>query len=254
MALGQKYDNNKKNFDPTLYSEYKLYNSEGIDPSALSFKFWNRMLCISISPKKDGTGDQITYDHENSGKIYLTYIKAKMLYDEMEAFMKNASEFKNRGVTTNSGGLISISNGVEFGINNPVLTIQKFSESGELEASYAYEFKSEHNYAVRNMDAKNPSNFEKVFYSNIELELFLIILKDYVHAMNGAIAYSVQEYGKYDQSRMNTKLEAIAEKLGVEFKSASNAKTGYKSSSMFDKAPGKTYSNASLEDLENYMD
>ena len=52
MALGN-YDNNKKEqYTPTYYSAYNTGNAEGVDPSSLSYTFFNRMLKLSISPLK----------------------------------------------------------------------------------------------------------------------------------------------------------------------------------------------------------
>ena len=84
MALGN-YDNNKKEqYTPVYYSEYGTGNPEGIDPSALSYTFYSRMLKLSISPLKMNNGDKIAYDHDNAAVAWLTHTKARMLYDQIK--------------------------------------------------------------------------------------------------------------------------------------------------------------------------
>ena len=69
MALGN-YNNNdsnqKKGYEPILYSPYNTSNREGVDPSALSYQFYNGLLKISISPMKAGAkkDDVDVWDHE----------------------------------------------------------------------------------------------------------------------------------------------------------------------------------------------
>ena len=51
MALGNYNDNNNKRYsEPLVYSQFGTSNTEGEDPSALSFSFYNKMLKITITP------------------------------------------------------------------------------------------------------------------------------------------------------------------------------------------------------------
>lgn len=220
MALGDNnYDNNnKKYYEPTVYSPYKMSNTEGVDPSALSFSFFRNLLKVSISPMKQNTGDKIAFDHENAISVYLTHTKARMLASEIKNVMENSESTNNGGVPTGSDGLISFSNGKELGINSPCLIIRKIDANGNVLSSYVYQFKCAYHYSIRNFNESN-SKHDRYFYDNIEVDQFLTLLDEYYRAMTGAIAYSIIDQQKYDTSRMNTKIESIAEKLGVSFKS-----------------------------------
>ena len=230
MALGN-YDNNKKEqYMPVYYSEYGTGNSKGVDPSSLSYTFYNRMLKLSISPLKMNNGDKIAYDHENAAIVWLTHTKARMLYDEIRKVLDG--EITNGGVNTGNEGLIRFSDGKELGVNNYCLIINKVNENGEVLSSYAYEFKTKHHYGVENYDPKDSSH-KKNYYNTIEVEQLMDLLKQYYEAMSGAMAYSVIEGMRFNTSSNNTKMDLIMSKLGVEYKSGMTSRSS-SSRSFFD--------------------
>lgn len=253
MAIGNNYDNNKeKQYNsPTLYSNYKLSNTEGVDPSAINYTFWNGLLKISIAPMKSNTNGEVQFDHENNIEIYLTHIKAKLFAEEIALFKQNPVAYNNVGVNT-AKGLISISNGKEFGITTPVLVIRKIDTQGKIESSFAYQFKADYHFSVRNYD-QDTGAFDKIYNNNIELDMLEAILLDYYRSMNGAMAYSVMEYGRFKDNKMTNTLNSMAEKLGVETGFKSNKFSGQKPQSIFDNAKGRTYTNADLSDIEELM-
>lgn len=257
MALGDTYNNNKKDYEgknsPTVYSKFSWSNTESkIDPSRLSPTFWNGMLKLAIAPLKPNSNpDIIEFDHENAGAVYLTHIKAKMLADEITLFLSNMEAYKNQGVTSGSG-LVSISNGKELaGALTPCLIIRSIDESGKSVASFLYEFKSDYHYSIRNYNEKDAS-FDKFYNVNLEIEMLRDLLLEYHISMSGALAYSVLEFGKYEAGRTTAKLDGIAEKLGVST-NTNNKKSYSKNTSAFDKASGRGYTNKDLDDIENEM-
>lgn len=249
--LGDTYNNNKKkgNYSPMVYSRYSFANSESkIDPAKMSFTFWNGLLKIAIAPFIE---DKLEYDYDNEGAIYISHFKAKMLAEEISLFLANPEEYKNRGITSGDG-LISVSNGVEVtGKTNPCIIIRKIGEDGKPSASYLYEFRNEYHYSVRNYN-ESDSDFDKVYNNNLELEMFKQILIDYYQSMSGALAYSVIDYNRFNNSRVNTKLDSIAEKLGISYGKGKNNSRG-RSSSIFDNAEGRSYTNKDIDDIENEM-
>lgn len=249
MALGN-YDNNKKEqYLPVYYSEYGTGNSEGVDPSALSYTFYNRMLKISISPLKMNNGDKIAYDHDNAAIVYLTHTKARMLYDQILRVLNG--EITNGGVTTGKEGLIRFCDGKELGVNNYCLLINKVNESGEVLSSYAYEFKSKYHYAVENYDPKN-SNHKKAYYDKIEVEQLLDLLRMYYEAMTGAYAYANLDALRFVNNSTSTKIDLIMSKLGVEYKSGMTSRSS--SRSFFDTseptASERSMRSATMDELE----
>lgn len=222
MALGDTYNNNeRRNYSPSVTAGYRFSNPDStIDKTSLSFTYWNKLLKISIAPKKETEGDTIAFDHENAGNVYLSHTKALIFYKEIMRFLDeytNGTAVTNAGVNTGKEGLIYICDGKEFNAEGPCLVIRKIDEHGHSVSDYAYEFRRGLHSSIINYEAKT-SNFESRFYDLLEIEQFANLLKSYYESMTMAIAYSIQETNKYDTSRMNTKLKIIGEKLGVEFK------------------------------------
>ena len=251
MALGN-YDNNKKEYyTPTYYSQYGTGNEKGVDPSSLSYTFFNRMLKISISPLKLDNGGKVAYDHDNADSIWLTHSKARMFYNEIKKVLNG--EITNGGVNSGDEGLIRFIDGKELGVNSYCLVINKIdSQSGQTNASYAYEFKTNHHYAIENFNP-NDASHKKVIYKNLEVEQLLDMLKTYYEAMTGAVAYTVMDANRYETNRNNTKIDLIMSKLGVEYKSGMASRQST-SRSYFDTTQpsdnDRSMRKASMEELE----
>lgn len=223
MALGDNYngnDNNKKKYyEPILYSPYGTSNTDGVDPSALSYSFFNGLLKISIAPMKPGAqpGDRQLWDHDNAVSVWLTHVKARMLHDEIIEILNNPDSMNNAGVTTGNEGLISFSNGKELGAANPCLIIRKVDQNtGEVTSTYAYEFKTKHYWSVRNFDPADPKAYDSKTFGNLEIEELITILEQYYTSISGAAPYANVYAQRFDQNRMNTKISLIMDKLGIE--------------------------------------
>lgn len=262
MALGDTYNNNeKKNYSPSVNSGYRFSNPEStIDKTSLSFTYWNKLLKVSIAPRKEIEGDVISFDYDNAGTVYLSHTKAFMLYKEMINFLemyKQGTAQTNAGVATGSEGLIYICDGKEFSADGPCLVIRKIDENGNCTSTFVYEFKRDVHSSVINYTEKTKS-FESNLYELLEIEQIINLLKSYYEAMTMAVAYSVQEANKYDTSRLNTKLKIIGEKLGVEFTKQDNkfrnSNTSYFSNAKSSKEQSYTgattaYEAGSLDDI-----
>lgn len=229
MALGD-YDNNKKKYyEPILYSPYGTSNTDGVDPSALSYQFYNGLLKISISPMLPNAkpNDKQIWDRDNAVSVWLTHVKAKMFCDEIKYVLAHPDECNNGGVPTGTDGLISFSSGKELGVSTPCLIIRKIDpESGSVQSVYAYQFKDKHYKAVRNFNPDSPTEYDSVNYPNLEIENLITILEDYYKSTSGAIAYSVMNGMKYDIHRNNTKMALIMDKLGIEKPEYGNGNSG----------------------------
>lgn len=221
MALGDTYNNNeRKNYSPSVSAAYRFSHPEStIDKTSLSFSYWNKLLKVSIAPKKETEGDTIAFDHDNAGSVYLSHTKALMLHKEMVNFLeqyKKGAAPANVGVSAGAEGLIYICDGKEFSAEGPCLVIRKIDEDGNCTSTFVYEFRRDVHSSVVNYKEKTKS-FDSNKYELLEIEQIINLLKSYYEAMTMAVAYSIQETNKYDNSRMNTKLKIIGEKLGVEF-------------------------------------
>lgn len=273
MALGNNYDNNKKantknDYNFSLDSVYRFYNGEStIDKTGLKFGFWNNMLKISIAPKSETIGNSngeeyATYDWEKATTGFISVTKAQILYRELEKFLADPSAFTNIGVPLGGAGkVLYVCNGKEFGSNSLCLVMLGVDDSGNVQSTSVYEFKSNYNFAIRNYDAANKT-FDKVYYDNIEVESMINVLKEYCNAMVGAHAYSTIMGNMKNNVRTKYSLEAIANKIGADlgYGNSNYGSNNRSSSSSFfnnngnvsDK-PEPHFTNASLSDFENSL-
>jgi len=248
MAFGSTYNNNqqaaaKSGPEVTIYSGYRMNNAESkIDPTCLTFRFWKSNLCVGIFPKKNTGNDEVSFDMDNGITIYLSHTKARILANELRLFLSDPVSYNAVGVPSGSAA-ISISNGSEYGKNTPVLTIRKVSETGEVVASFAYEFKTNFHFAIRNYDGKN---FDSAYddYKNLEIEQFITVLEEYVKASTNAVAFTVMDQRKYSQARMENKIDAIASNLGIDTARSSGSSRRFSGNTYFNNASGGNSSNS----------
>lgn len=222
MALGD-YNNGdnakRKYYEPDVASSYGVSNTDGVDPSALSYRFTLGMLVVSISPMLPSAkpDDARLWDHDNKVSIWLTHSKAKMLLEEIEYIQAHPDTVNNGGVDTRSGGLISFSIGKELGASGPCLIIRKIDQdSGEAVSTYAYQFKTDYYRSIRNYNPSAPNESERVNYPNMEVEEFKDLLRTYASSIGGSQAYANMYYQRFETNKMNTKIRLIMDKLGIE--------------------------------------
>ena len=265
MAFGSTYNNNQKSSNTpelTVYSNYRMNNAESkIDATCLTARFWKNNLCIGIFPRRNTGNDEVSFDMDNGITIYLSHTKARILKHEIELFLSDPITYNSVGVPSGQAA-ITISNGSEYGKDNPVITIRKVTETGEVVASFTYEFKTNAHYSIRHYDGKN---FDAVYedYKYLEIEQLITLLDEYAKASTNAIAFSVMEQRKYSYARLDTKIDQIAASLGVETARSSNSsKNRYNGTSYFSNNSGSengssgyssspvSYGSASIDDLD----
>ena len=267
MALGDQYNNNKPQYkEIEVYSAYGMTNAEGVvDPSALSISFFRQLMKIAIAPKQQTADGSIKWDNENAAIVYLTHIKARILYEGIKNVLDpNKPEIHNAGVNSGSGetvGLITFSDGKSEGLSGPCLIIRKIDQAGRPVSTYMYEFKQQYHSAIINFDG-NTSKFDHMYFDNLEIKQFMDALKEYYTAMTHANAYSVMYQQRFDMSRIHTKLNAIADKVGA---SPENTKGSYNGggNSFFNNRSANSTSHsatssatrqATLDDLESELE
>lgn len=250
MALGTYNNNNKKSgsTELTVYSNLKMNNIQSeVGKTSLSFSFWNNMLGIQFAPV-NVSGDNVSYDKENSITIWLSSYKALMLSKEIERFM--AGKATNVGVHTRTG-IINISDGSEFGVSNPCITIRKISLEGQVTDTITYEVRTNYHYSIDNFVERGGTapSFEKNFaYNDIELEMIKIQCEEYVKSMAMAHAYATTEIVARQLKRLDYKLNKIGEAQNISFDFNSNG--GGSRGSYFDN-DSSSYGGGS-DNLANY--
>lgn len=238
------YNNNKdQNKNTTTTYSISFANPDSrVDPSRIVFAFFETNVKVSIHPKiANATPEQGMYDKDNGISVYLNANKAKILANELRLFLQDPVRYNGVGVAVNTG-VISISNGVEYGVNAPVITIRRLSENGTVESSFAFEFGSnDSNSSLR--DYTGGSSFTLVTdeYKDNDILYIIDTLEDYYHASNNAIAHTVVKQMSYSMSRMSNNITSIANALGVTPASGSNGgQRRYNNTSYFKNSNGST--------------
>lgn len=246
-------NNEKKNYSPTVYSRYSLNNPNGVDPSVVNFSMWSKTLKITFTPYKEVQKEgEYNLDKDNAGSANITHVKAKQLLDEIIEFEKDPDKYSNLGVISGSA-LLSISNGKELGVNSPCLILRMIDEEGNQTSSYAYEFSKDYHYVIRNYD-KDTRKYEKVFDNGIELDMFKTLLRKYYEEQSGATAFAVLDNFKYSITFTNNKIDAIVDKLGIDYKSGKSNNNYKKSQTAFSKASDSeivSYSKGTAKTLDD---
>lgn len=263
MALSGQYSNKENgkfvNYHCSkVFSNYTFANgSSEVDQTKLVPTFELGMLKLNIYPKIQNSGtDYDKFDTENGASIYLTHTKAKLLLDDAREFFKNPDMATSVGVDSGTGdnqGIIQFSNGAEFGVTHPCLVIRRLdvSNGGSITASFAYEFKTQTHYTIRNFDP-NTMNFDRIYHDDLEIEQFFTLLEQYVLAQTNAVAFTVKEQLHYINNKADEKMNAVLEHLGIEIKNNNGNSNNKNSVSIFgDKNSGRSFSTKTIEDIDN---
>ena len=220
MALG---DNNKKqSYENTFFSRIKFTNYN--EKKSLSFSFCKGLLKVTINEIKE-TFSGLEYGELAS--IYLSPNKAFILKNQLLTL----KSLKDSATTTNAygvdAGIGEVKSFIAFG-NTPESTkddIQRFLIIGKVQPDGTVVERTSFNFNHKYYFGIEWSNVDKMdcsttYQNDVELDMFIVLLDEYIKAINGACAYSVIDMGRFDYSRINTKIELVMNKLGIESKSS----------------------------------
>lgn len=265
MSLGNGYDNNtgrngngnnNSEREPYMYPVVKFRNpGSKVDPTALQYQFLYGLLNISISPKKEGTNtDYTTYEFDKKVQIWLSYTHAYMLKKEIERLLavNDKNELHSVSIAVKDTTIITFSYGDNYGSDNYVLSIANVTADGQIQNSYAYEFPDNRYTSIIDFDPTT-KNYKRNQLHNVEVDMFLKILDQYVEAVTGAHAYMNRYYGRYDDNKQYNIIASMAEKLGVQTRgrySRNNSEPGFFANGNNGSTPGSTtgFQNRSLPD------
>nr|DAJ52571.1 MAG TPA: hypothetical protein [Caudoviricetes sp.] len=252
MALGQGLFNRNGNSNQkktiNVYSNYRMTNSKDVSNyggSSIGFVFWQGTLKIGIAPLKMVSGqDYPMPDRDREVSAYLKHTKARILAKEIRRFLNG--ELTSVGITTGANTFITVSDGSDFNLEQPVICIRKLNKDlSALEEEILFICRNDLHFSVHNFD-KATFDGDKDFdtYKNMDLEDFVLVLEEYARSMTNATAYSVHETAQYVNSNMNASIEAIAEKLGVNSNAGTSSSFGSGSSNS-----NSEFKRASLDDM-----
>lgn len=227
MSFKTYNNNSQKQPTVNVYTPISFFNSESnVSQSRLSISYFNKVMRITIALKNGENNGFATYDNDNAIEVYISSMKAKMVYDLVYNKLLKDDKVFNVCVELNQG-LLKISNGVEFGSINKCISISTIDEANNV-SEVVYEFKT------NNSCAYNYNNSTKEFsteiFENLEFETFMMTLDSYYQASTYAIAATVMEASMYRRQSQTDMIRKIAEKVGVEI---SNSNGKFKNTSSF---------------------
>lgn len=251
MALGDNNYNNggnnnaaddNKKYERNYFSRENFKNHD--IKRALGFEFWKGMLKVSISEEKQG--DRYS-TYEEKIYLHLSPAKARILLSEIrEGLMKDTTfdTSKAWGVDTGLDGkksIIAFAHATGSTAERPIYrcTIGKPDSNFNLTSKDVYIFNSNYHYGIQWSDF-DKMEYDNSFYDCLELDAFCTVLREYINASSGAIAYSVLDMARFDYNRINTKIDVVMDKLGIpKYNGGGNGDSSYGGgSSQFNKPRG----------------
>lgn len=216
----KSYNNNDRSPVCTTYSGISFSNPESsIGQTKISISYFNKVMKVSISARNNNgsNNDYATYDNDNAVVVYVSNIKARILYLLIKKLI-NEPDTHNVCVELKNG-LMKISDGTEYGSQNYCISILYASEDGSVH-EIVYETKTKfHTGAVNYTNG----TYQTESFDNIELDTFAMALDEYYKASSYAIAASVWEANMYRHEYEINLIKSIAEKCGAQVGNASNS-------------------------------
>ena len=263
MAIGTDYNGNNngnnKQSDTTYYSRFKIRSKDG--RRSLGISFWSGLLIIDINDVDNNNGFKVT----SLETVRLSPNKAKMLATELKSlkeYMKQDKIDPNQafGVSSGLGSEVPY---IAFSVMDNdertiVVNIGKINGSGNIISSQSLVLdNNEYLYALEwNNLAK--MDVERIQYPHLELDMIIDTLNDFGSHMNGALAYSVLDLGRYDNIRFNRRFDAIYDKLGIEKFTPGNGRGNNGGTNNFlnslSQSQRGSSTTKSLDDIEGLLD
>lgn len=209
----KSYNNNDKTPTCTTYSGISFSNPESsIGQTKISISYFNKVMKIAIAARNNSgsNNDYATYDNDNAVSVYVSNIKARILYLLIQQLKEDPNthnvcvELKN--------GLIKVSDGSEYGSSSPCISISYAGEDGSVH-EIVYQTKAGFHTGASNY---SDGSYQTVSFDDIELDTFAMALDEYYKASSYAIAASVWEANMYRHEYEINLIKSIAEKCGVQ--------------------------------------
>lgn len=264
MAIGSEYNGNNNNgsnkqSDTTYYSRFKIRSKD--NRRSFGISYWSGLMVIDINDVDNNNGFRVT----SLETIRLSPNKAKILASELRGlkeYMKQDKVDPNKAFGVNSG-LGNEVPYIAFSVMDDeertiVVTIGKINGSGNIMSSQSLTLdNNEYLYALE-WNNLSKMDVERVQYSHLELDMIIDTLTDFGTHMNGALAYSVLDLGRYDTVRMNRRFDALYDKLGIEKFTPGNSGRGNGGTNNFlnnlSQSSRPTSTSRSLDDIEGLLD
>lgn len=226
MALGDNRNNgdSKKLYENTYYSRLGVRDYSNNNGKRLGITYRSGMMVFEISVPKNGG-----MEFESLVSCFVTPTKARILYNQIEAYEKYVAENTKYdtevgfGINTGTGDISTVFVIHKDDSGSDCITIGKVDSNGKYNTKESITFNQ--NDFHTGINWTNISNMEctKFSYNNLELEQIKRALYDFANAMSGAYAYASADLTRYDSRALLNKLNPIYDKLGIERYGANNS-------------------------------
>ena len=257
MAIGDNgtNNNNGKMYENTYFSRLRFKNADS--KLALGVSFRSGLLILEISELQDQNG----FKYEPLQSIFLSPTKARLFADEIRKFkdyLYSGEIIPNKAFGVNAGMNEKVS---YIAIHadeskNIYITIGKIDGNGQIIEQATMALNKEYHFALE-WDNIQTMELSKVYNDDLEIGQLIDVLDDFARSMNGAIAYSAIDLGRYDLGRVLKKMDPIYDKLGIERKNSGTNGGSYGRSNSFLDNVGRSGSNSNhttIEDVENILE
>ena len=246
MAIGDNNATGNKIFESTYYSRLVLKNGDG---KRLNIRYNSGLMVLEIG-KTIGSGD--TFKVEVEEAIYLSPTKAYLLANQIEAMLAyrktdDTDPARAFGVNAGMGEKVTY---IAFSVDKDkaiTITIGKFDGNGVVVESANFRMSLDYNYAL-DWDNLASNSLTKVYDNDIEITMLKNAIIDFGRSMSGAAAYAVIDTARYDQNRINRRIDQVFDKLGIERTNYSN-KSFNSTNNYLNNTPSKSTSYEEIEDL-----
>lgn len=243
--------NNKSGNNSQKQNEKNYFSRENFKnrntKRVLGFEYWKGMLKVSISEEIPAQSQGSYPKYNELIYLHLSPLKARILLHEIKHGLLQDTTCNTNlawGVDTGLDGkksIIAFSHASGSTISSPIYqcTIGKPDSNFNLTSKDAYIFNSNYHFGIEWTNFSK-MEFDNKFYDALEIESFCGVLEEYIKASTGAIAYSILDMGRFDYSRINTKLDVIMDKLGIPKYNSNEANYTSGGSTQFNKYKNNT--------------
>lgn len=216
-------NNNERSNRTTTSTKGGHYtNSKQDVPCALDISYYDDMVRIQFAPELPA-GKQTEhrrYDYENAVMTALTRVKCNELYNAYTEVIVPAIENcvdTSVSVTLAGVNLLTVGTGVVDGVPHPYIAFCKDLDTQTLIAPKEKRLKYEFNTGEYILGYNpNTGEFKRRVITYNEADLFFNDLKNIRNASSNAYVHTERAVNRYLRDSLDTKINRIGEKLGLE--------------------------------------
>lgn len=253
MAIGDGNNTtnsgNKKIYDQSFYAR-QSFNDEN-DKLKLSIEYRGGNMIMKLSDIKEG------FHYEDRIAIHLSPTKAKILASQIQLYrikmeQKDIKPNEAFGVNAGMGEKVTYINFHSDDGKKFMFDIGKFDSNGVKTEVTTFVFKQNYHYGL-NWKDNNKNDLEKKYFNNLDMDIIAGFITDFSKNMNGAVAYSVWDLGRYEVGRVLSKMDPIYDKLGIERRNSGSSNFNGGTNSFLNNTSGSS-SSTNFDTIEAMMD